>query len=476
MADSFTLVDRTRKLPALLHTDFLPPKRNLSVVRRWNKTLPSFMRRFCGIELVEIAPDDLARLKALDGRRMLITPNHPTTDDPIMMFALARAAEMPCHYLAAREIFDDVKGLKGKVLQSLGAYSVVRGTPDRESFRMTRELLAEEGGRVVIFPEGEIYSQNDTLLPFQAGVVQLAFWAMDDLRKQGVELPSILLVPVGIRYCYARNMDAAIDEALTELEDALALEGSPLSNPPRDVGEGLRPPTPQSWRNQTGVDGSATSEPVNIRYERLRRIGRTMLETLESEYGLKASGDDGDMSERMNALKSLLLDRAAALIGVKFPEGSLLPERLRILVNAIYAVTRDEPHEKWSPYRERLHREQATRVEPLMQDLNRVANWIAVTDNYVRSNPTQDRMGDNIRRLQIECFGEYKLTGPRRAIIRVGTPIDLADHVEAYKSDKRRTVNRCVTMLENAVQGLLSMPSPASPSPQPARASLGRGS
>lgn len=423
MADSFSLVDRTRKLPALLHTDFIPPKRNLATVRRWNKTLPSFMRKFCGIESIEIPADDLARLKALNGRRMLITPNHPTTDDPIMMFGLARAADMPNYYLAAREIFDDVKGLKGKVLQALGAYSVVRGTPDRESFRTTRELLAAEGGRVVIFPEGEIYSQNDTLLPFQAGVVQLAFWAMDDLRKAGIDQPSILLVPVGIKYSYTRNMDAAIDEALTGLDEAMALQ----------------------------------PEPNLGRYDRLRRIGKAMVETLEAEYGLKVpTDDDGDMSARMTALKSLLLDRAAALIGVKFPEGSGLPERLRILVNSVYSVTRDEPRGGWSPYRERLHREQATRVAPLLQDLNRVANWISVTDNYVRSNPTPERMGDNIRRLQIECFGEYKLTGPRRATIRVGTPIDLADHYDAYKADKRATVAACVTMLETAVQGLLT--------------------
>jgi len=434
MADSFSLVDRTRKLPALLHTNFIPPNRNMATVRRWNKTLPSFMRKFCGIESIEIPAADLARLKALDGRRMLITPNHPTTDDPIMMFGLARAADMPNYYLAAREIFDDVKGLKGKVLQALGAYSVVRGTPDRESFRTTRELLAAEGGRVVIFPEGEIYSQNDTLLPFQSGVVQLAFWAMDDLRKAALsELPSgggggggnpsILLVPIGIKYNYTKNMDAAIDEALAGLEEAMALK-----------------PDPQLGR-----------------YDRLRRIGKSMVETLEVEYGLKApTADDSDLSSRMTALKSLLLDRAAALIGVKFPEGSGLPERLRILVNSVYSVTRDEAHGEWSPYRERLHREQATRVAPLLQDLNRVANWIAVTDNYVRSNPTPERMGDNIRRLQIECFGEYKLTGPRRATIRVGTPIDLADHYDAYKSDKRGTVAACVTALETAVQGLLN--------------------
>jgi len=427
MSGSFTLIDRSNKLPALLHTDFLPPKRNLDVVRRWNRILPSFMRRYCGIESIDVPPDDLARLRALDGRRMLITPNHPTPDDPIMMFGLSRLADMPFHYLAAREIFDDVKGLKGRALQSLGAYSVVRGTPDRGSFRATRELLAADGGRVVIFPEGEIYSQNDTLLPFQAGVMQLAFWAMDDLRKQGLETPSVLVVPVGIRYRYTQDMGAAIDRALAELEESLAL-GPVVFD--------------------TGAVG---------RYERLRRVGVAMVETLELEYGLKVVSKDGaDLSVRMNALKSVLLDRAGALMGVAFDANSTLPERLRDLVNAFYAVTRDEPHGgAWSPYRERLHREQATRVEPILADLNRVSNWIAVQDNYVRANPTPERMGDNIRRLQIEVFGEFRLTGPRRAIIRVGEPIDLGTHYGAYKVDKRATVNQCVTLLEGTVQGLL---------------------
>jgi 1-acyl-sn-glycerol-3-phosphate acyltransferase len=428
MSGQFSLVDRSNKLPALLHTDFVPPKRNLDTVRRWNRIFPVFMRRNCGIEAIDVAPGELARLRSLDNRRLLITPNHPTTDDPIMMFGLARLAQMPCHYLAAREVFDEMKGLKGRALQSLGAYSIVRGTPDRESFRATRELLAADAGRVVIFPEGEIYSQNDSLLPFQAGVIQLAFWAMDDLRKQGSENPSILIVPVGVRYRYTQDMGPAIDRALVDLEECLGLTPMPQATPP-----------------ESG------------RYNRLRRIGVAMLETLELEYGLKVTAGDGaDLTSRMTALKSLLLDRAAALMGVRFADNSTLPERLRDLVNAFYAVTRDEPHgSKWSPYRERLHREQASRVEPILADLNRVSNWIAVQDNYVRSNPTPERMGDNIRRLQIECFGEFRLTGPRRATIRIGEPIDLADHYAAYKADKRPTVNACVTVLEHAVQGLL---------------------
>ena len=48
-------------------------------------------------------------------------------------------------------------------IQALGGYSIVRGTPDRESFRMTRQILSQPGAKLVVFPEGEVYTQNDTL-------------------------------------------------------------------------------------------------------------------------------------------------------------------------------------------------------------------------------------------------------------------------------------------------------------------------
>jgi hypothetical protein len=44
----------------------------------------------------------------------------------------------------------------------------------------------------------------------------------------------------------------------------------------------------------------------------------------------------------------------------------------------------------------------------------------------------------------------------RRAIIRVGETIHLAKYADAYKSDKRGTVDRVTLELESAVLALLS--------------------
>jgi len=405
-------------------TDFRPPRLHLPTLRLFQALLPALLRRFCGVVAVDIAPEDIQRLQALAGERLLLTPNHPTNDDPALLFALSQAAGIPFHYLACRETFDGLGGFYGRLIQRLGAYSVVRGTADRESFRATRQILAAPAGKVVIFPEGEMHSQNDTLLPFHAGVVQLAFWALEDLRKAGDMTASISLLPVALRYEFTQDMTRPIADSLDRLERAVC---------PSDA-------------------------EMGDAYARLRRIGVRMLETLEAEYGLKGKSaeDETDLTPRLIALKAMMLDRAAGLIGIALPPDATQPERMRLLINSVYAVTHDEAAEKRSPYQARVHRQQAERAAPLLSDLNRVANWIAVQDNYVRAHPSPERMADTLRRLEIEAFGQASLHGPRRAHIRLGDPIPLASCYDAYRADKKATLARVTHELEQAVQGLLN--------------------
>src|SRR5260370_23998012 len=91
------------------------------------------------------------------------------------------------------------EGQWGWLIQRLGAYSIHRGLPDRQSLRMTRRLLAEMDRKVVIFPEGETYEHNDALIPFQQGVVQIGFGALDDVQKSGRE-PSLPVLPIAVKY------------------------------------------------------------------------------------------------------------------------------------------------------------------------------------------------------------------------------------------------------------------------------------
>ncbi|HRK21397.1 MAG TPA: 1-acyl-sn-glycerol-3-phosphate acyltransferase, partial [Fimbriimonadaceae bacterium] len=152
---------------------FRAPRPSSFVIRQCTRLLPRIMRKGYGIESVGYQDAELRRLQELiKEHRVLITPNHPTHAEPVVLFHLSRQIETDFYYLSNRESFDRYWGLFGWLLTRTGAYSILRGVPDRESFKFTRKVLAERIAPLVIFPEGEVYSQNDSLLPFQAGVFQ----------------------------------------------------------------------------------------------------------------------------------------------------------------------------------------------------------------------------------------------------------------------------------------------------------------
>ena len=61
-------------------------------------------------------------------------------------------------------------------------------------------------------------------------------------------------------------------------------------------------------------------------------------------------------------------------------------------------------------------------------------------------------------RLERECFGEAKLSGPRRCQVRIGEPINLNGRWEAYAADRRGEVQRTAREVERRVADLLVIP------------------
>lgn len=402
--------------------DFIAAKPSRLVRRLCQAALPTVLPKVLGVVGVDYDPDDLAGLRALAPHRVLLTPNHPTNSEPALLFHLSCVVDQPFFFLACREAFAPLWGAWGALIRRIGAFSVVRGTTDRASFRATRELLRRPGAKIVAFPEGEVYSQNDSLLPFHSGVVQLAFWALEDLHKAGETDSPLFVLPVGLKYRFTRDMRPALLASLSRLE------------------------------KHVGLPDGAKEEP----YARLRRIGLAMLRSVEREYRLPApkEGDDEDLTPRLNAVKEAILQRVATAAGVALPKGETLPERMRALIHVIETVTQEEP-EASTPFDRDLRRQQRERALPLLYDLRRLANWIALYDGYVRAHPTPERMADTLQRLERECFGKTILHGPRRCRVRLGEPINLAEHWAAYQADKRSEVARVTHEVEDAVVALL---------------------
>lgn len=387
-----------------------------------NLLLRPILRTARGVQRVEIASGDLRRLRALKDERVVLTPNHPTNTDPALIMELSRRAGIPFNYLSCREAFDHWNGYWGAFIQRMGAYSVVRGTADRASFAYTRELLAKPGAKLVLFPEGEVYSQNDSLLPFQTGAVQLALWGREAARKvePGAQ---VYLLPCALRYRFLRDVTSVLHRKLAALEEALHL-------PPEE--------------------GSSSPTRAQL-YPRMRRVALKVFEAVEREYGLKPAPGD-DVTPRLEAAKEAALTRAAQLFGAESPRGTL-PERMRALLHAVEEEMHDHeaPHEgDEAPTFTALERQKAERTRLAWRDLQRLANWLAIYDGYAGKSPSQEHIAEVIYRLEVEVLGTASYAGLRIASVRIGEPIPLPETVS------RRDLPSLTLQLEKAVADLLA--------------------
>jgi 1-acyl-sn-glycerol-3-phosphate acyltransferase len=396
--------------------DFLPPRESPFLLRCSHILLPWVMSRFRQIVAVSIPKGDWTHLEALRRRRAILSANHPTTSDPLVAMYLSRCLGEGFNYMACRELFH---GPWGWTIQRLGAYSIHRGMPDRQSFRMTRHLLADMDRKVVIFPEGETYEHNDAMIPFQQGVIQIGFGALEDIRKSGRE-PSLPVLPIAVKYRCVIDPRPAIDAGLRSLEDALTLS-------------------------------SAGGESF---YVRLRRVGEQVLGRMEREFGLKAAAG-ASLNDRITAAKNHVMDRVSRAVGVERDQDASLAEQMRFLFNEVYRFA-DEFAEEPGDYAHRQHGRRLTAAAPLLDDLRRLQNFLVVTDGYVANQMTGERFLDVIGRLQREVLGRVRHGVPREAVVRIAPSLDLGSHYEAYRRQKKETVAEVTARVEASVRALLT--------------------
>ncbi|MBL1176726.1 lysophospholipid acyltransferase family protein [Pantanalinema sp. GBBB05] len=392
-------------------SDFYPPRLNLPFIRFAQLIAPGGAYLLYQIEL-DVDYDSLNQLLALRDQRVLLLPNHPTFQDPIAVFLLSGKLGQRFYYLAAYEQF---QGLLGKIFQWLGVYSIRRGLADRASIAQTIELLSQSGCHLVIFPEGGCSFQNDIVMPFRAGAVQLAFQAMNRSVKQGQPIPDLYVVPVSIKYRYTQDMTAVIEHTLSRLEQTLHLA------------------------------------PGNDRYERLRIVGERILTQIEQEYGIENPlPEPTSWDQRITRLKFHVLANCEQQLGLTSAPGELDRERVYKIQNALQekAEALDtiaaEPQTLWN-------------LEAMRWSMIRILNFDALHDGYVAAAPTPERFLETLIRLEREVFkiDQPPPKGHRRASLRIGTPVNLKDYFAAYQQQRTETIATLVNQFQQTVQSNL---------------------
>lgn len=393
---------------------FYPPKLNSTLVHLLQKNLPWLVRWQSQLELV-ISTEAQVQLSMLRQQPCLFLCNHPTFNDPLVMFLFSGVVGQPFYYLAAYERF---RGLEGWLLQQIGAYSIRRGQADRDSVAQTLKLLAQPDCKLAIFPEGGCSFQNDTVMPFRPGAVQMALQA---LSKRGGNA-DLCVVPISLKYAYTGQMQPIIEQTLQRLEQAL---------------------------------GVASQDDF---YTRLRVVAATMLGRFEQQYGLRDT-ENLDWNQRITALKARILEQCEQQL--KLTPAPNEPNRERVyriqhVLEKTYTATVEEGSNG-------VYIDGADSWEVMRKSLSRVLNFDAIYDGYVAERPTPERFLDTLTRMEREVFNidQPPAKGRRQAFLRVGKPVHLKDYLTDYGRDRSATVTQLTQQLQQTVQRNLDVLSEA---------------
>ena len=398
------------------HT-FYPPKNNRFVTWFVQRRIRASIRRTLKVTEIRFDDEDLAVLRDLKGKRCLLTPSHSGGFEPHIVMELSRQLGDSFNYLAAMELFQR-SALHRWLLPRMGVYSIIRGTVDRASFSMTRKLLAEGKRWLVVFPEGETIWQNSIVLPFQQGVFQLAFKGMEDARKHESQ-PNLYCIPIAIRYSYLNDMHPEIDASLNRLESRL------------------------------GIDNKTNCLP---RYERMRRVADTVLQANEKAYHFQ-SPPGSSLNDRAERLKLHAVCQLEQQLGLNPPRDQTLLDRIRALLNAVDRAVFEI--EIGTEYEKQLAASRRQSARDQYDALWRVLRFVALHDGYVRDSMTVERLLDVLGLLEMEVFKQRRIWGPRLATVKIGSPVNLRDHAQAYADNRRETIPKVSAMLESSVQSML---------------------
>lgn len=396
---------------------FRPPRNSRFVSALCRLLLPFNLRSKLKVNRIEIDDNSLSTLRSLRGKRCLLTPSHSGGFEPYVLVHLSHILGDDFNYMAARESFS-ISPLVGWIMQGIGAYSVIRGTADRPSFQMTKQLLLDAKRWLVVFPEGQTVWQGDTVIPFQPGLIQLAFKAFEQVSGNDPGA-SLLCVPMAVKYIYTKNMQDEIDTSLSRLEASLVPE-------------------------------PASPDPGPL--DRLRVIAESVLASNEKMRGIEPVEGDS-MDDRIQRMKESVIRRIESRLDVIPRAHDPLIDRVRALFNAVDRIVYKDT--EGTEYEHTLLAEQQRAARDFYDDLWRVLQFVAIYEGYVREALTVERFMDVLCLLEMEVFGARRIWGPRKAVVRVGDPLDLRYRFEAYRADKRAVIHSVSLELETAVRRML---------------------
>lgn len=337
-----------------------------------------------------------------DGDRLVLMPNHPTHADAAILLEATRQAGLVTQVMAAYDVF-----LRSRrdawVMQKLGAFSVDREGSDPRAMKQALSVVERGRASLVVFPEGNVYLENDRVTPFNEGAAFLALRAARGLHERGKRTR---VVPVSIKATHTTDVQPQVAGMVHTAGGLVDVQVDPDATP-----------------------GQA-----------LKQIGIAALHRNLKQRGLDAPETD-DLAELIAHGEGAVLEKLEHKLGLTPRPKDTPTDRIRKARRVIHEVRTD-------PERVADHAAAATWADEAMLALR----FASYSGAYVAEHPTLDRVAETAEKLHEDLT--RKMLGPiaeRAVVVRFGEPIDLTPHV-ANGKPSRKAVGTVTAQAEQAVQ------------------------
>ncbi|MCC6680345.1 MAG: 1-acyl-sn-glycerol-3-phosphate acyltransferase [Phycisphaeraceae bacterium] len=427
---------------------WFPPRRNALVAHiarcynRWRQ-LPA-AKRIAEVRVTRAA--DLPRRS-----RMMLVFNHSTHADASIALEATRQVGVFPIFMAAYDVFLRSR-LDAWIMQRLGAFSVDREGADSRAMKQAAETLLHSRHPLTIFPEGNVYLQNDHVTPFHDGAAFMALRAQKELLERDEPL---FAVPAAIKATYLHDIRTDLVRRIEEL--AATVEST-------DHGSD-KTPTPREALRRIGIVALRRNlklrgiDPREREIDSLRELidyaAGTVLSGLEKKLGL--ARDQGTEAPRDQGPEQASEAKPSAprCLDASVPSSTSLIERLRQCRRKIHEVRTD-------PQRVADHAAAGTWNDEAMLAFRIISYY---NTDYIAEKPTLDRIAETVEKLTEDVH--RRETAPfadRRALVHFGEPIDLRAYL-AGDLKLRAAVRKLTADLENGVQVGLDLLSAANDAP-----------
>ncbi len=369
------------------------------LVRLWRPLINRELRR--GQKIVELDFGGMEHVeRALtDGAGVMVTPNHSFHYDSYVMIEAAHRIGTPFHFLTAWQVFAMSKWHEQQVLQWHGCFSINREASDLQAFKTAVDILRENPHPLVIFPEGDIYHNNDRVTPFRDGAAAIAMAAAKKATRP------VVCIPAALKCFYLDDPTEELKSIMTRLEESL------------------------HWRPRPDL-------PLT---ERIYRFAEGLLALKEyEELGQPQTGSVRERTVRLAEAVVVRLEQQHQVAN----KGGIIPERVKEVRRAVIkAIEQDGA----TP-------ESKSKLANDLDDLFFVIQLFSYPGDYVAQQPTIERIAETLDKFEEDVLrADYPgIRGTRRAVVRFGESIPVPKERET-----RDAVEKWTDLVECRVQGLL---------------------